>query len=69
MSLGKALNYACAMTNKTKKGLAEYMGVTQQTVSNWSKDKTEPTFNQLALIAAYFGMKTGKFVELGEENE
>lgn len=70
MSVGKAINHACASTGKTKAGLAKYMKVTPQTVSNWSQVKTEPTFGQLALIAAYFGMRTGDFVELGaEDNE
>lgn len=36
--------------------LAEYCGVSQQAVGLWERGKTQPDYNMLIKIAAYFGV-------------
>ena len=42
----------------TKKAMAEALGLSRQTVSNWEKGDIEPNIGVLAKIAAYFGVST-----------
>ena len=36
--------------------LAEHVGVTQQCISSWEKDKIEPTLSNLVLLAEVFNV-------------
>ena len=42
----------------TKKAMAEALGLSRQTVSNWEKGDIEPNIGVLAKIASYFGVST-----------
>ncbi len=42
----------------TQKAMAEALGLSRQTVSNWEKGEIEPNIGYLTRIAAYFGVST-----------
>lgn len=44
------------MANITQKGLAEACGVSESTVANWEKYKTEPTISQAMKIGEVLGI-------------
>lgn len=46
-----------AELNKTQKELAEYMGVTKQTMSGWVTGRTIPPLEKAFIIAEYLGCK------------
>lgn len=50
------LPVARKIANITQKKLAEYCGVSESTVSNWEKGRTEPTVSQAMLISKATGI-------------
>ena len=50
------LPVARKIANITQKKLAEYSGVSESTVSNWEKGRTEPTVSQAMLISKATGI-------------
>ena len=44
------------LANLTQKGLGERLGVSEKTVSNWEKGKSEPTVSQAKQIANACGV-------------
>lgn len=67
MNIGKSINIACSKYGKLKKDLARHVGVSTQTMSNWSKGHCEPSHFHIDMMAEYFGIKTSAFVALSEE--
>lgn len=50
------LPVARKMKNLTQKDLADFCGVSESTVFNWEKGKSEPTVSQAQLAAAACGL-------------
>ncbi len=50
------LPVARKIANITQKKLAEYCGVSESTISNWEKGRTEPTVSQAMLISEATGI-------------
>ena len=66
MDIGKSINVGCALRNKRKLDLADHIGTTPNTVSNWSSGKTLPCVKTLGEISEFFGVKVSTFIEWGE---
>ena len=66
MNLGKSIKIAFINEGGNQKKLAEFLKVSQVTVSSWIKGKTAPNAFQIAQMAVYFDMKVSSFIELGE---
>lgn len=66
MNLGKSIKIALAHKGGSQKILADFLSVSQVTLTSWVKGKTAPNAFQLALMASYFDMKASSFIELGE---
>ena len=66
MDIGKSIKVACAMSCKTQLWLATEMGVSEQTVTNWVKDKFSPNLKALEKMAEIFNMKLSDFISIGE---
>jgi transcriptional regulator with XRE-family HTH domain len=69
MSYGKGIKIALVKAGLNQNKLAERLGVTRQTVSNWCREKSEPRFKQLQEIAAALNITTPYLVKLGEDDE
>ena len=50
------LPVARKIANLTQKGLAQAVGVSESTVINWEKGRTEPTVNQAQKISEVTGV-------------
>lgn len=57
MSLGKNVQYLRKILNITQEGLADKMGVSRQTVSNWEADEAYPEVAKLTALADLFHCK------------
>ena len=57
----KALNYYITVSGKTKKEIAEAIGVPPTTFSSWSNGKHLPDMDNLQLIANYLGAPISQF--------
>ena len=61
------IKYLRSTTNMTQAGLAEMLGVTQQTVSRWEEGKSEPNIAALRDLAMVFGCSIGDLIEVSEQ--
>ena len=66
MNIGKSIKVACAMSCNTQLWLASEMGVSEQTVTNWVKDRFSPNLKALEQMADLFNMELSEFIKLGE---
>ena len=64
--LGKSINVACAMKEKTQAELASYIGRSEATVSKYCNGKLKPSYETVDLIAEFFDMAMSDFIKLGE---
>ena len=55
--------------NKTQQELAEYMGVTQATVSNWCKGIKVPRMTKIDKICEYFNVTRSQLMEEKTESK
>lgn len=62
----RALRKSKAMTQKE---LADALGVTKTTVSNWETGLVDPTGKALSLLADYFGVTTDYITGLNQETD
>jgi transcriptional regulator with XRE-family HTH domain len=53
-----------ANAGKTNLELAEYLGVHEQTVSGWCRNKNQPEYDTLFKISDFFGMEAGELLTL-----
>lgn len=51
----------------TQVGLADALGVTKQSVSNWENNNIQPSIDMLVQIARYFGVTTDYLLGLSIE--
>lgn len=61
-AIGKRLCYLLDKHQKTQEDLAEYMGVSQATVSNWCKGIKLPRIDRLDNICKYFGVNRSELI-------
>ena len=59
----KRLNYYMEHTNTTQTELADYMGVTQATVSNWQKGIKTPRMSKVDKICEFFNIQRSDLME------
>lgn len=59
----KALNYYISVSGKTKREIAEAIGVPPTTFSSWSNGKHLPDMDKLQLLANYLGASISQFYE------
>ena len=57
----KALSYYISISGKTKKEIADAIGVPPTTFSSWSNGKHLPDMDNLQLIANYLGAPISQF--------
>jgi len=55
--------------NKTQLELAEYLGVSQATVSNWCKGVKMPRMKKIDAICEYLGIKRSELIDEKEKND
>lgn len=55
MSLGSRIRHVRKANKLTQGRLAALLGVTSQAVSQWERDETTPTFDNLAALSAHLG--------------
>lgn len=65
--ISKNLTYYLERKNKTQLELAEYMGVSQATVSNWCKGIKLPRMKKIDTICDYLGIKRSELIEERKE--
>ena len=53
----------------TQEKLAEYLGVTFQSVSNWERGESYPDITMLPEIASFFGVSTDELLGVGRVDE
>lgn len=54
MTLGKKIKLLCEIRGKTQKELAEYLKVSQSTITRWVQGKSKPDYDQFWSIATFF---------------
>lgn len=57
------INYYLTLYNKTQGDLADYIGVSQATVSNWCKGIKMPRMDKIDKICAFFKIKRSDLME------
>ncbi|CAH9015670.1 Cro/C1-type helix-turn-helix domain protein [Vibrio phage 137E35-1] len=65
MNIPVSINVCCAKHGKSKKELAEFLGIKSQTLSNWLGGRTKPNIFQLEMMAAFFEMTIDEFIKIG----
>ena len=65
--LSKRLKELRAAKGMTQADLANYLGITQQAIAKWERDKAEPDIETLNKIADYFHVTTDEL--LGRETK
>ena len=66
MDIAKSINVGCALFNCNKNELAEGIGKSVVTVSQYSNGHTSPSMNTLKLIADFFNVPVSTFISWGE---
>ena len=61
--IAKNISYQLESKNKTQSDLAEYIGVSQTTVSNWCRGEKIPRMKKIDMICDYFGIKRSDLME------
>ena len=61
-----SINVCCALYGKSKKELAEFLGVKPPTLSNWLAGRTSPSIFQVEMIAAFFNVTIEEFINIGK---
>lgn len=59
----KNLNYFLELNNKSQQDLANYIGVSAATVSNWCKAIKSPRMNKVDMMCTYFKLKRSDLME------
>jgi transcriptional regulator with XRE-family HTH domain len=59
----RALNYYIAISGKTKKDIADSIGVPPTTFSSWSNGKHLPDMDRLQVLATYLEAPVSQFFE------
>jgi transcriptional regulator with XRE-family HTH domain len=66
MDIGKSLRLAIAERNIKHKELAEKSGVSSQTISHITKNKSNPSIDMLAKLSGALDYKVSELIALGE---
>lgn len=61
--VAKRLNYFLEINEKTQNDLAEYMGVSQATISNWCKGIKLPRMDKIDRLCAFFNINRSDLME------
>ena len=61
--LAKNLNYYIERSGKTKKEIAEIVGVAASTLNDWTKAKKYPRIDRIEILANYFGIVKSDLIE------
>lgn len=67
--IAKNINKYLNSRNKTQVDLADYMGVSQATVSNWCKGIKTPRMDKIDKICVFFNCKRSDLMEEKEESD
>ncbi len=59
----KKINYYMELNGTTQKELAEYMNVSQATISNWQKGIKTPRMSKIDKICSFFNIKRSDLME------
>ena len=59
----KNLNYYIEKSGKSKKELAEIVGVAPSTFNEWTKGKKYPRIDKIEILANYFGILKSDLIE------
>lgn len=59
----KNLTYYVERSGKTKKEIAEIIGVAASTFNDWTKGKKYPRINKIEMLADYFGVLKSDLIE------
>lgn len=62
--LSMNLNYYLKLSGKTQREIAEDLGYSPSTISDWFSGKKYPRINSLQAISDYFGIMKSELVEL-----
>ena len=65
--IAKKIKHYLEVQNKTQLDLAEYMNVSQATISNWCKGVKIPRMNKIDKIAEFFNIKRSDLMVDKEE--
>ena len=67
----KNLNYYIERSGKSKKELADIVGVAASTLNEWTKAKKYPRIDRIEILANYFGIQKSDLIEdkMTEEKE
>ena len=62
-TFAKNLSYYIDKSGKTKKDIAEIVGVAPSTLNEWTKGKKYPRIDKIELLANYFGIMKSDLIE------
>ena len=62
-TMAKNLSYYVERSGKTKKEIAEIIGVAPSTFNEWSKGNKYPRIDKIEMLANYFGIKKSDLIE------
>lgn len=68
-TLAKNLSYYVEKSGKTKKEIAEYVGVAASTFNEWTKGKKYPRIDRIEMLADYFGILKSDLIEKKADEE
>lgn len=66
MNVGKSIKVGLALSDCKQKELAEFIGASNVSMSNWVNGKSMPGIKTLKCIAAFFGVPLSEFIAWGE---
>ena len=62
-TIAKNLSYYIDKSGKTKKEIAEIVGVAPSTLNEWTKAKKYPRIDKIEILANYFGILKSDLIE------
>ncbi len=62
-TMAKNLNYYIERSGKSKKEIAEIIGVAASTFNEWTKGKKYPRIDKIEILANYFGILKSDLIE------
>ena len=66
--IAKKLSYYMSIYDKSQQDLADYIGVTQATISNWCKGLKMPRMDKIDKICSFFNISRSDLMEESDSN-
>ena len=63
MIFARNLNFYMERSGKKQTDIADYLGVSKSTVSDWCKGKMVPRMDKIEILAKYFGILKSDLIE------